>query len=221
MYKRYYIEVRDPSNKLKDFFLYDSVGEVRRALRSLNASRSLPEPGDTGPFQPMKGTFRIGYNLGTYELDSNDRYLADQLYSEHVPSLLVLSPAEIENRLGGRPLPIIEAARELEARRLSKGYLTGLIDTYWSRYRDLYLALLALIVTPMIGAFFMNCHFEPRDSVEALTTLIIGTTTIGLLVYRHFVEWAPVFWLSGLSFFLLSLAIVGGGNLYCGMIVGF
>ena len=130
MYKRYYIEVRDPSGKLKDFFLYDGVGEVRRALRLLKASRSLPEPGDTGPFQPMKGTFRMGCNLSTYKLDPNDRYLADQLYSEHVPSLLTLSPSEIENRLGGRPLPIIEAAKELEAQRLSRGYLTGLIATY-------------------------------------------------------------------------------------------
>jgi hypothetical protein len=120
------------------------------------------------------------------------------------------------------PLPIIEVARELEARRMAKGYLPGLIDTYWGRYRDLYLVLVVLIITSIIGAYFMNCHFELNDSVEALTTLTIGTTTIGALVYRHFAEWAPVFWVSGLSALLILFpAIENGGYLYCGLIVGF
>ncbi|MGQ0484987.1 MAG: hypothetical protein ACT4SY_06505 [Hyphomicrobiales bacterium] len=204
MYQRFYIEVRGPTGNLKEFYLYDNYGDVRRALRS------LPELGHADSWRPTKDTLHK-------TVDERDRYLANQFPA--VSSLLALSLAEIERMSKSVPLPIIEAAKGLEAQRLANGYLPGLLDSYWRRYRHLYLAAVVGVIASIAGAYFLGCRFPLIDSTEVSFIHGIGTLAIGAYVYRHFVSWAPVFWLSGLAALLLLFAITEGGHVYCELVI--
>lgn len=225
MYKSYYIEIRDSSGRLKHFFLYDCVGDVRRALQSLTTTRSIPIPGNSGPFLPSKLKEMLGYQLSPYDLAPNDIYLGNTLYSEFVPSLLIINTTRPEGRLYDIPLPIIEAARELEAARLSNGYLPGLIDCYLGRYSNLYWALLTLLLTAAICFFFADCEpllvgLSHTSSNNAMSALACGTITVALFVHRHFWGWTPAFWLTAVAVIIIIFAYGAGESADCHRIVG-
>ena len=213
MFKRYYIEVRDPTRELKEFYLYDNYGELVRALRS------LPKSGRPGTWRPNKDT--------TVTFHEDYQYIGHQ-FSEYIPnrtqiylgiltslsSLLVLSAYEIEEMSESVPRTIIDAAKELEMQRLRKGYFRGLANTYWNRYRHLYLALAALVISSITVAYFFDCRTLSLGRRD-IFIFGVGTLVIGAFVYRHFMSWTPAIWLSGLGALLLILAGGSGGNLYC------
>ena len=226
MFKRYYIEVRDPSDELKDFYLYDNYGEFIRALRStLNSDRSgfwRPKASQGYSRIVTEVTFHkdhsyVGNEFGEYVPNEAQEFLG---LTAKLLSLLTLTDYEISELSKRVPRPIVDAAKELEIQRMKKGYFWGLLETYWSRYRHLYLALAAWAVASVTGAYFLECQFELRDSFAASCTAAIGTLTIGACVYRHFMSWTPTLWLSGIGALLLFVTIEGGGHSYCCKIIG-